>query len=194
MMRRLLQHLIVLAVVLSAIAVYLMWAGVMPFGAARVYSAFMGSEYLRPLWSQSCTFDLNDTANLIVMANLRESGSDASLSCWWNLKPLGFMEGAGVQLNGSVVNMDRSWLGCGTDANFTQHLREAVYNESALIMLAERPPMRNKTDYYILVSKCTSGDGSCGCCAAGGSAPPAGVNVTGVAYALLDRQTNKVYW
>ena len=183
--------LLAIAAVLLMAAAYLSIFGVVPLEVQRLFEDFRESENLSVLWSQSCTMDLKDTDNLIVLARLRENGRDAEIKCWWNGKPVAYREGEGLVLNGSTVNMDRSWLGCGKDPGFAQSLRESIYGKGSVILLDDRPARREYGTYYVLVSKCAHGCCACGC-SDGQSDQSA--NVTAAAYALLDAQTKKIYW
>ncbi|MFH0862932.1 MAG: hypothetical protein V1875_07890 [Candidatus Altiarchaeota archaeon] len=193
-MKRLLKVFLAIGVVLLFAAAYILIFGVVPLEVRQSFEDFTESGNLSILWSKSCTMDLSDTDNLVVMARLREKGSDAELACWWNRKPVGFRAGEGLVFNGSTVYMDQSWIGCGKDSNFTRNLREAIYGPGSVIYLDDRPARREYGTYYVLVSKCASGCCACGCSAGGQSNQTPSANATSAAYAVLDAKTKRIYW
>jgi hypothetical protein len=154
------------------------------FGDAQ--QSFKGSAYLQGVWPKSCTYDLNSSSNIVLMARLREKSGNAYLDCWWNHKVVNITGGV-LSVDGGRTDIDPVWSGCGQDPAFTGMVKDAVHNKTGLIPLLGHPPEGIDDTYYILVSKCMQGPEGCSCKNITG-------NYTSVAYALLDEGTGEVYW
>jgi hypothetical protein len=152
---------------------------------SKAHVAFTDSSFLQGAWPKSCTYDLDNTPNIVVMARVRERGGKTSVDCWWNRR-VSNVSGGVLSVDDGRTDMDPRWAGCGKNSEFDQLLSDTVFEKNELIPLLTRPARGDGT-YYVLASKCRKGNPHCAC-----------RNITGdytsVAYALLDEQTGKVHW
>jgi hypothetical protein len=182
------------AALLFGVVVYLATSplpqGRAPAGFAQAFREFADSQYLQERWSQVCTYDLRDSANIVLLARLNQGGETPEIACWWNINPTGVVNGAGLSTDDTITNMDAAWLDCDKDIKFAQKVSDGLYERSRLVYLGDRPSQERRSAYFILAAKCH--DQLCIC--PGNSDIPSDANVTSIAYAVMDARTGEVFW